>query len=49
MTLTVEHTRQLECKWNNLIAIVHDIEIDDAITEQIKNATPGPSFCDTEA
>jgi hypothetical protein len=28
---------------------VHDIEIDDAITEQIKTATPGLSFCDTEA
>jgi hypothetical protein len=48
MTLKVEHTRQLECKWNNLLVIVHDIEKDDAINEQIKNATPDPSLCDTK-
>jgi uncharacterized protein YicC (UPF0701 family) len=36
MKLTVENSRQLVCKWDNVLAIVQELTDEEALNEQLK-------------
>ncbi len=37
MKVTVETTRQMVCKWDNVLEIVQELEQEEAYAEQLKN------------